>query len=161
VPGLLLPLFFERLAGVVSDDPGAFQPPTLMLLELARGMSEADVEEARAVQRTVVAEWEEVFREVDVVVTPTLPGPPARQDTLLLDLPSGSANPELAYLRTNAPMNVGGVGALSLPCGDIGGGLTTNMTLTAARGREDAALTLGLAFERATEGIYANRLAPL
>jgi hypothetical protein len=33
------------------------------------------------------------------------------------------------------------------------------MTLTARRGRDEAALGAGLAFERATEGTYANRVA--
>ena len=157
VPGLLLPLFFERLADVVAERPDAFQPATLFLLELGRGMTDADLEEARALQRTVVADWARVFEDVDVVVTPTLPGPPAPQDTLMLDLPSGQTSPELAYLRTNAPMNLGGVAGLSLPCGEIGGGLTTNVTLTAAR--DETALTLGRAFELATDEAYAGRIA--
>ncbi|HEV2755048.1 MAG TPA: amidase [Actinomycetota bacterium] len=159
VPGLLLPLFFERLADVVAERPDAFQPATLFLLELGRGMTDADVEEARALQRTVAADWARVFEEVDVVVTPTLPGPPAPQDTLMLELPSGQMSPELAYLRTNAPMNLGGVAGLSLPCGEIGPGLTTNVTLTAPR--EEVALTLGRAFERATDEAFVNRIAPL
>ncbi|MDQ3915990.1 MAG: amidase [Actinomycetota bacterium] len=161
VPALLLPLLSERLADAVERDPAAFQPPTLSLLELGRAMTEGDVEEARSLQRTVVADWERVFEEVDVVVTPTLPGPPAPQDTLVLDLPSGPTSPELAYLRTNAPMNLGGVAGLSLPCGEIGpaGRLTTSVTLTAARGRDEVALTLGRAFERATGEAYAGRIA--
>lgn len=112
-------------------------------------------------QAAVVADWERMFADLDVVVTPTLPGPPAPIDTLMLDLPSGPSSPELAYLRTNAPMNLGGVAALSLPCGEIPGGLTTNLTLTSARGADETSLALGLAFERATEGVYANRIAPL
>ncbi|HEX2294216.1 MAG TPA: amidase family protein, partial [Actinomycetota bacterium] len=97
--------------------------------------------------------------DVDVVVTPTLPSPPAPVDTLLVELPSGPTSAELAYLRTNSPMNLGGVPALSLPCGELPGGLTTNMTLTARRGRDEDVLGLGLAFERATEGAYAHRIA--
>ena len=161
VPGLLLPLFHERLAEVVADRPDAFQPATLSLFELGRDMTEGDREQALALQRTVAAEWERVFEDVDVVVTPTLPGPPARQDTLMLELPSGLNSPELAYLRTNAPMNLGGVAGLSLPCGPIGGGLTTNVTLAAGRGRDELALTLGRAFELATDELYANRVAPV
>lgn len=158
VPGLLLPLFAGLLEGV---DPSVFQPPTAHLLELGRTMSDEDRAQAAAVQAQVTADWERVFDEVDVVVTPTLPGPPARIETLMLELPSGPASPELAYLRTNSPMNLGGVPALSLPCGEIGGGLTTSMTLTARRGRDEAALALGLAYERATGGVYANRIAPI
>lgn len=159
VPALLLPLFYERLAGAVAEQPDAFQPATLFLFELGRDMTDADVGEARALQRKVTADWARVFGEVDVVVTPTLPGPPAPQDTLMLELPSGQASPELAYLRTNAPMNLGGVAGLSLPCGEIPRGLTTNVTLTAAR--EEPALTLGRAFERATDEAYVGRIAPL
>lgn len=160
VPGLLLPLFAGHLEEALTTNAGLLQPATLQVLELGRGMREQDVEEARNVRRAVVADWERVFDEVDVVVTPTIPAPPAPLDTLLVDLPSGQTSAELAHLRTNAPMNLGGVPALSLPCGELPGGLTTSVTLTAARGRDEAALGLGLAFERATGGIYANRVAP-
>ncbi|HYP24683.1 MAG TPA: amidase [Actinomycetota bacterium] len=156
VPALLLPLFAERLSGV---DDGAFQPPTAHLIALGRSATEDDRRQAAGTQEAMAADWARVFEEVDVVVTPTLPGPPAPVDTLLVELPSGPAAAELAYLRTNAPMNLGGVPALSLPCGVMPSGLTTNLTLTAARGRDELALAMGLAFERATDGAYANRIA--
>jgi aspartyl-tRNA(Asn)/glutamyl-tRNA(Gln) amidotransferase subunit A len=157
VPGLLLPLFAERLDGRLDE----LQPATAHLIALGRDMTEGDVEQAAAVRQAMAAEWERAFEDVDVVVTPTIPAPPAPVETLLVDLPSGQTSAELAHLRTNAPMNLGGVPALSLPCGELPDGLTTNMTLTARRGRDEAALGLGLAFERATEDAYAGRVAPL
>lgn len=157
VPALLLPLFAELLS---DADDSSFQPSTAYLMELGRSTTEEDRRQAEDVRAAVAADWDRVFEEVDVVVTPTLPGPPAPAGTLLVDLPSGKTLAELAYLRTNAPMNLGGVPGLSLPCGEMPGGLTTNVTLTAARGRDEAALAMGLAFERATEGAYANRIAP-
>jgi aspartyl-tRNA(Asn)/glutamyl-tRNA(Gln) amidotransferase subunit A len=160
VPALLLPLFARRLDDVIARTPEAFQPPTLRLLELGRDATDRDVEQAENVRRTVVADWERVFAEVDVVVTPTVPAPPAPIETLLVDLPAGETSAELAHLRTNAPMNLGGVPALSLPCGELPRGPTTSMTLTAARGRDEAVLGLGLAFERATDSVYTGRIAP-
>ncbi len=154
VPGLLLPLFAGYLEEALTSNAGLLQPATLQVLELGRSMGEGDVEQAEDVRRTMVADWERVFEEVDVVVTPTIPAPPAPLDTLLVDLPSGQTSAELAHLRANAPMNLGGVPALSLPCGELPGGLTTSVTLTAARGRDEAALGLGLAFERATDRTY-------
>jgi aspartyl-tRNA(Asn)/glutamyl-tRNA(Gln) amidotransferase subunit A len=158
VPGLLLPLFAERLADAGES---SFEPPTARLLELGRGLTEGDRARAAETQAAVVADWERVFAEVDLVVTPTLPAPPAPLATLTVDLPSGPANPELAYLALNAPMNLGRVPALSLPCGWLSDSLTANLTLTAARGRDEVALGAGLAFERATDGEYAGRVAPL
>lgn len=157
VPALLLPLFAELLA---DADESSFQPPTAYLLELGRSTTDEDRRQAAEMQAAVSADWDRVFEEVDVVVTPTLPGPPAPVDTLLVELPSGPMAAELAYLRTNAPMNLGGVPALSLPCGTLPTGLTTNVTLTAARGRDEVALAMGLAFELATDGAFANRIAP-
>ena len=157
VPALLLPLFAERLS---DADGSSFQPPTAHLMDLGRNTTAEDRRRAEEVQAAVVTDWQRAFGEVDVVVTPTLPGPPAPADTLLVELPSGHTAAELAYLRTNAPMNLGGVPSLSLPCGKLPGGLTTNMSLTAGRGRDEAALAAGLAFERATSGVYANRIAP-
>lgn len=158
VPGLLLPLFAEHLS---ETDEDLLQPPTARLFELGRGMTEEDRRQAAEVRAAVVEDWDRVFRDVDVVVTPTLPAPPARIETVMLELPSGPASPELAYLRTNAPMNLGGVPALSLPCGEIGGGLTTNLTLSAARGGDEVALAAGRALERALDGAYSHRIAPL
>jgi Asp-tRNA(Asn)/Glu-tRNA(Gln) amidotransferase A subunit family amidase len=117
------------------------------------------VAQAQEIRRAMIADWERAFEEVDVIVTPTIPAPPAPLDTLVVELPSGTNSAELAYIGWNAPMNLGGVPALALPCGELPGGLTTNLTLTARRGRDEAALGAGLAFERATEGTYANRVA--
>ncbi|HEX2296846.1 MAG TPA: amidase, partial [Actinomycetota bacterium] len=106
VPALLLPLFADRLR---DRDDSAFQPPTANLLALGRSTTEEDRRQAAQVQDAVVADWERAFEDVDVVVTPTLPSPPAPVDTLLVELPSGPTSAELAYLRTNSPMNLGGV----------------------------------------------------
>ncbi|HEX2058514.1 MAG TPA: amidase [Actinomycetota bacterium] len=161
VPGLLLPLFAGHLEDALTRDFELLQPATRQVLELGRGMGPGDVEEADAVRQAVTADWQRVFDEVDVVVTPTIPAPPAALDSLLVELPSGETSAELAHLRTNAPMNLGGVPALSVPCGELPGGLTTSVTLTAARGRDEAALGLGLAFERATDGIYTDRVTEI
>ncbi|MFN2388585.1 MAG: amidase [Actinomycetota bacterium] len=116
--------------------------------------------QGREARRRVVAAWDDVFADVDVVVTPTVPAPPPRIDEGRVVLPSGRTSPDKAYLPITGPMNLGGVPALSLPCGLSAEGWPVSLTFTADRGRDDLVLSLGEAFERATAGAYANRIAP-
>ena len=118
-----------------------------------------DVARAEHALRALRSTWAQVFEDVDVVVTPTLPAPAAPIEDRTVQLPSGRQSAELSYLFLNAPMNLGGVPALTLPCGDAAG-LPIGMTLTAARDRDSAVLSLGEAYETATGRAFANRIAP-
>lgn len=156
-------LLLAHTAQVVAEDlgsqPEAFQPETLNLLQLGLAASEDDLDRAEAMRVALRSAWDRVFEEVDVVVTPTIPAPPPRIDHLAVELPSGVTSAEPAYISFNAPMNLGGVPALSLPCGEGRSGRAVNITITAARGRDDVVLALGRAVEETTERRYVDRIA--
>lgn len=149
--GQVLPmLLLAHTAGLVRDDlerrPHAFQPETLNLLMLGSQITEENLARCDAARLSLRAAWERLFTEVDVVLAPTIPALPARADDLTVELPSGSTSAELAQVSHNAPMNLGGVPALSLPCG-TSGDWTVNVTICAARDRDDYVLALGRAME--------------
>lgn len=154
IAGQVLPmLLLAHTAAVVADDlarrPGAFQPETLNLLSLGAQITEENLVQARAAQVALVEAWEHLFSKVDVVLSPTIPALPARLDDLTVELPSGRTSAELAQVSHNAPMNLGGVPALSLPCGEAGD-WNVNVTISAARNHDDRVLSVGRLVERLT-----------
>lgn len=146
LPMLLLAHTARLLREDVQTRPDAFQPETLNLLMVGSQISEDNLRECEGARASLRDAWDRLFDEVDVVLTPTIPALPARVDDLAVELPSGPTSAELAQVGHNAPMNLGGVPALSLPCGEAGD-LSVNITVTAARDHDDVALALGHSIE--------------
>ena len=160
-PLLALPQVAEQVRDALRDRRDEFQPETAQVLALGAEMSDEDRAQGGSLRAEINAGWDEAFDSVDVVVTPTLPGPPALISEKTVELPSGTASADLSYIALNAPMNLGGVPCLSLPCGETREGWTVNASLSAARGADGLVLALGAALERALDGAYANRIASL
>lgn len=149
--GQVLPmLLLSHTARVVADDlaerPDAFQPETLNLLMLGSQITEENLAQCNVAQEALREAWARLFDDVDVVLTPTIPALPARVEDPAVDLPSGRTSAELAQVSHNAPMNLGGVPALSVPCGHSGD-LSVNVTVSAPLDRDDRALALGRVIE--------------
>ena len=157
LPILLLAHTAALLADDIASRPDAFQPATRNLLQLGLATSPDQIAEADRMRLSLRAAWDDLFREVDAVVTPTVPAPPPALDHLAVELPSGTTSAELANISFNAPMNLGGVPALSLPVGEDSQGRAVNATISAARGNDDVVLSLGRALEDATERRYVGR----
>ena len=135
--GQVLPrLLLSHTARVVAEDlgarPEAFQPETLNLLMLGSQIPDDNLVQARAAQAALADAWGRLLSDVDLVLSPTIPALPAALDDLTVELPSGRTSAELAQVSHNAPMNLGGVPALSLPCGEAGD-WPVNLTISAGR----------------------------
>jgi Asp-tRNA(Asn)/Glu-tRNA(Gln) amidotransferase A subunit family amidase len=156
MPALVLAGLLDRLAPRFDERLGEFQPETRATFMRARSLDDEARAEARRIKESVTRGFAGVFEEVDVVVTPTLSAPPPLIDDPVVSLPSGNRSIDQAYVPLNAPMNHAGVPSLSLPCGELVDGTTVNLTLTAARGREDLVLGLGEALELGLDGRYVN-----
>jgi aspartyl-tRNA(Asn)/glutamyl-tRNA(Gln) amidotransferase subunit A len=85
----------------------------------------------------------EIFKDVDVVVTPTSPVPPPLVAELQADIPRLRER-ELLTLRNTRPFNVLGLPAISVPCGETSAGLPVGLQIAGAA-RRDAQV---LAFAR-------------
>ena len=145
-PVLLMPLLAERLASDIRDRPDAFQPESLAELERALHTTDESRAKAHAIRRRVIAAWDRTFRDVDVVLTPTVPIVPP----YIEDVRSGTVDVDRAFIPLNAPMNVAGVPSLSLPGGESDG-LPVGVTITAARGGDHLLLDLGEQMETALQ----------
>lgn len=90
-----------------------------------------------------VRRFKEVFREIDVILTPSLPNIPPLQ----------SSGPEVwaRGRQFNLPFSFVGVPAMSMPCGFSAAGLPIGMQLVADELRESLLLRVGAAYEVATK----------
>ena len=158
---LALPAIAALLGDRLQERRDDFLPETAQVLMLGAQMSDDDRAGAVETHAAVATAWAEAFTEVDVVVTPTLPAPPALVTEKIVELPSGVGSADLAYIALNAPMNLGGVPCITLPCGETAEGWAVGASLTAARGNDAVALAAAEALEAALDGAFANRIAPL
>jgi aspartyl-tRNA(Asn)/glutamyl-tRNA(Gln) amidotransferase subunit A len=131
----------ERLAR-----PEFFQPDTLTRVRVGTGVSEGDRAEALEARAEFQRGLDELFGQVDVLLTPTLPVdvPPARSDDDVLTITR-----RLAQL--SAPWSLHAGPTLALPAGRHGAsGMPVGLQLTAAVGGEDLLLDAGGWFQQRT-----------
>ena len=150
-----LPLVAGRLRDRLDARPGDFDPATAKALQRGLGFEtgrEPDPAGAHAA-------WDEAFSVVDVIVAPTLPALPPPVDQRKVDLPRGSRSVDLAQIELNAPMNIAGLPAMSVPCGSLDG-LPVGMTLVSQAGAENVLFAVGAALEDRLGRAFRDRVAP-
>jgi Asp-tRNA(Asn)/Glu-tRNA(Gln) amidotransferase A subunit family amidase len=136
-------------AEFVSRSPELYQPETLRRIRTGENISGEETEQRRLEQKKIRSEVGRMFEEVDVVVTPTMPLPaPAIAE--LKQNPELLRPRELALLRNTRPGNVGGLPAISVPCGFTSASLPIGLQIIAPLWREDRVLQLAYAYEQAT-----------
>jgi aspartyl-tRNA(Asn)/glutamyl-tRNA(Gln) amidotransferase subunit A len=91
---------------------------------LSAGYYEAYYERAQKVRRLIRRDFEQVFEQVDLLLTPTTP-------TTAFKLGEKTADPLSMYLADvyTAAVNLAGLPAMSLPCGTDSGGLPIGLQL--------------------------------
>lgn len=90
---------------------------------------------------------DEVFSEVDFLITPTTPVPPITIEEALHMSPDPAGE---LWLRNTRPFNVYGLPAISVPCGLTRAGLPIGLQIAGPRFGEARLLTFAFAFEQAT-----------
>ncbi|MDO8183673.1 MAG: Asp-tRNA(Asn)/Glu-tRNA(Gln) amidotransferase subunit GatA [bacterium] len=109
---------------------------------LSAGYADEFYYKAVAVQKMIKQEYAKTFTAVDVIITPTAPGPAFKIGEKIGD-------PLAMYLEDifTVPVNIGGVPAISVPSGKTGDGLPLGIQFTAAHGDEETLFTLARALE--------------
>lgn len=87
--------------------------------------------------------------EVDLIVAPTTPITAPRIDEEKISIGGSEHNTRALLLRNNRPANLGGVPAISVPCGLTPQGLPTGLQLMAAVTDEPLLLEIAARFEQA------------
>jgi aspartyl-tRNA(Asn)/glutamyl-tRNA(Gln) amidotransferase subunit A len=133
----------------VAKTPELYQPETARRIRSGEKVSAADYIERRRELAQARRSIGQVFADVDVLVTPTMPIPaPAIVD--LKANPEALRPAELKLLRNTRPFNVWGLPAISVPCGFTLGGLPIGLQIAGPHWREDLILQLAHAYEQAT-----------
>jgi len=135
----------------VERCPELYDPETLRRLKSGDPVSPAEYRQALARLEKVRRASGEIFRDVDVVLTPTTPVPAPRIADLLQDI-SRLRPAELVLLRNTRPANVAGLAAISLPCGRTAQGLPIGLQIIGPPGGqgqgEEKVLRVAAMYER-------------
>ena len=138
---------YQYHARLVADPVkrALYKPLTLQRLMQDAKVTAVNYIESRrnmAIARNTVAD---TFKNVDVLVTPTVMHPP-------LSIEAGLASKEDLYtIRNTLPFNVLGIPTMSVPCGFTKAGLPIGLQISAPRFEESRAFALAQAYEQATE----------
>jgi len=108
---------------------------------LSAGYYDAYYNRANAVRRMITSDFLEAFKTVDLIATPTTPGPAFK-------IGEKTSDPVAMYLEDifTSPANLTGLPAMSVPCGTIaidGKNLPIGLQLTARHGNEETLFGAG------------------
>lgn len=108
---------------------------------LSAGYFDAYYKKAKAVQQKIKQEFEEAFKSVDIIITPTSP-------TVAFKLGERTQDPLAMYASDifTSPLNIAGLAGISIPCGRAQG-MPVGMQIIAPWGREDLLFKVGASYE--------------
>jgi len=132
--------------GRLNESPTDFGADVLARLRSGHEFSGIEYSLARAAQTRTRHRMAQLFRECDVLLTPTTRVVAPRFDNAA---EVETARASMSYFT--APFNMSGNPALSLPSGFTPDGLPMGLQMVAAQGREAALLRAAYAFEQATD----------
>ena len=136
----------------ITTSPELYQDATRALIQRAGNANAAVYAQARRHVDTVRREIQNVFQDVDVLITPTQRAPAG---PIAPTQPAADANPAGAggggALNNTAAFNIYGLPAISVPCGFTASGLPIGLQLSAAPFAESTIIALAHAYEQATE----------
>ena len=134
-----------------SKTPEKYQAATRRQLEQAAAVTSAVYADALRQVSRLRREIRGVFANVELLVLPTLVNPPA-----LIDAPAGAGG---AGRNNNAPFDVFGLPAISIPCGFTTTGLPIAIQIIGAPFAESMVLALAQAYQQKTD--WHTRRPPL
>jgi Asp-tRNA(Asn)/Glu-tRNA(Gln) amidotransferase A subunit family amidase len=134
----------------IASSSALYNPETLRRLQTGDPVTDADYQRALDHLRRTREKIGEMFRAVDLVVTPTVPVPTPRISDLLTDI-SKLRPTEMVLLRNTRPVNVWGLPAISIPCGLTSQGLPMGLQIIGPPNGELKVLRAAHAFEQSDQ----------
>ena len=132
----------------VREHADKYNPETLRRINAGADVSVHDYIARRHELELARRGAAEIFKNVDVVVTPTTPVPPPLLADLQADM-QRLRERELVMLRNTWPFNVLGLPAISVPCGETSAGLPVGLQIAGPAGQDALVVTFAKAFEQA------------
>ncbi len=132
----------------LSEHADKYDPETLRRINTGADVSVRDYIAKRQELELERRNAATIFKDVDVVVTPTTPVPPPLLADLQADI-SRLRERELVTLRNTWPFNVLGLPAISVLCGETSAGLPVALQIAGPAGNDARVLGFARAFEDA------------
>jgi aspartyl-tRNA(Asn)/glutamyl-tRNA(Gln) amidotransferase subunit A len=130
------------------------------MIEVGEFVMATDYIRALRVRTLIQRAWAEMFTGIDVLLAPTLPGPPPRIGQDVRDLPGGGTETVMRMLvRLCGPANLTGLPSVAVPCGLSAAGLPLGMQIMGRPFDEATILRVAAAWEGASETV--GLLAPV
>lgn len=126
---------------------GDFGADVLALLDQGSLIPAADYVNAQRVRKRLLAEFHELFHNIDCLFTPTTPITAPRIGQTEITLNGVQHDTRMLTTRLVRGFNVLGFPALSIPCGRSSDGLPIGLQIVARPWEENLALALGEALE--------------
>ena len=133
----------------LKSKPEAYGPLVRQRLEAAYTWTALDLLRAQTTLRAVTAAFSSLFENVDCLVGAVLPVSPPRIGETTVVVNGKDISVVDAFTRLNAPQNMAGIPALSVPCGTADK-LPVALQIIGASGNDETVLRLGAAFQRAS-----------
>jgi aspartyl-tRNA(Asn)/glutamyl-tRNA(Gln) amidotransferase subunit A len=131
----------------IASSAVLYDPETLRRLNTGGPVTDADYQHALEHLQSTREKIGELFRDVDILVTPTVPIPTPRLSDLLTDI-SKLRPSEMVLLRNTRPVNGWGLPATSIPCGFTSQGLPIGLQIIGPPRGELKVLRAAYAFEQ-------------
>jgi aspartyl-tRNA(Asn)/glutamyl-tRNA(Gln) amidotransferase subunit A len=127
----------------IVESPDLYQPFTRKRIESAANIKTPAY--ALALRQTIRQRREiaDVFSNVDLLITPTMPRP--------AEAFADSKNFDQVGIQNTAPFNIFGLPTITVPCGFTNSGLPIGLQISGAPFAESTVLALAHAYERETE----------
>jgi aspartyl-tRNA(Asn)/glutamyl-tRNA(Gln) amidotransferase subunit A len=132
-----------------QTDRNLFGADVWALLEQGRIVNAADYVTAQKLRTLFRQQFDEIWKEIDLLVTPATPITAPRIDEDQVDIDGYREDARIASTRLTRAVNLIGEPALSIPCGRSGNGLPIGLQLIAAPFRDAWLLRAGQTIERA------------
>jgi Asp-tRNA(Asn)/Glu-tRNA(Gln) amidotransferase A subunit family amidase len=137
----------------LREHPEAYSEPIRRRFEGALELKATDYSRSRYFQLEFKRSFARLFREIDLLLTPTVP-------IVAPEIPDDPATIiSSVLLRNTWPFNITGSPAMSIPCGFSAGGLPIGLQLTGRDWEEALVLRAAHAYQQATD--WHLRLPPL
>ncbi|WP_040226983.1 Asp-tRNA(Asn)/Glu-tRNA(Gln) amidotransferase GatCAB subunit A [Bhargavaea cecembensis] len=133
---------------LMEERPDDYAPEVLGRLKDSIRISAWQYVQTLQARRSLVHSYNEVFDEVDVLLTPTLPILPTDIGQREVTIRGKELDVVPSLLRLTSPTNFTGNPSLSLPCGFSGSGLPIGMQLIGRHGEEAKLYRFGHALEQ-------------